>query len=106
VLKPQGKLIITTPNYRSLWPFIEWGLEKTSPVKYHDQHISQFTPNAFVKFLEICGFEMKDLRTIFIVAPFLAGLSRGLARGVFAVERKVAPRMGSLLVAEAARWES
>ena len=100
VLKPEGRLIITTPNYRSLWPIIEWALEKLSPVKYHEQHISKFTPNAFVKFLEAAAFELIELETIFILSPFLNAFSSNLARGLYGVERKLPFRAGSLLVAE------
>ncbi|MGK5084979.1 class I SAM-dependent methyltransferase [Bdellovibrionota bacterium FG-1] len=101
VLKPQGRLLITTPNYRSFWPLIELLLEKLSPVKYHDQHINKFTPNAFVKFLEICGYEVLGLDTIFVVAPFLASLSPWAAKKFYAFERNALPRIGSLLMAEA-----
>lgn len=100
VLKPDGRLIVTTPNYRSLWPLIEFALEKLSPVKYHDQHISKFTPNALVKFLEAAGFELIHLDTIFIISPFLSGISPWLARACHRLEQKLPFRPGSLLVAE------
>ena len=31
LLSPQGRLVVTTPNYRSLWPLIEWGVNLVSP---------------------------------------------------------------------------
>ncbi len=105
VLKPNGRLIVTTPNYRSLWPLIELVLERFSPVKYHEQHISKFTPNAFAKFLEICGFQVTRLNTIFIFAPFLAPLSPALAGLVFRAEKAIGRGMGSLLVGEARKLE-
>lgn len=101
ILKPDGRIIITTPNYRSLWPLIEVALEKLSPVKYHEQHISKFTPNSFVKFIESCGFEVVKLNTIFTIAPFLASLSKGLAQKVHQFEKSHGLHIGSLLVAEA-----
>lgn len=101
VLRPGGKLIITTPNYRSFWPLIEWLLERASPVKYHEQHISKFTPNSLVKFLETCGFETRAVNSIFISAPFLAPFSRKLAAMVHRFEVGFRPLMGSLLVVEA-----
>lgn len=101
VLRPEGRLLLTTPNYRSLWPLVELGLERLSPVKYHDQHISKFTPNALVKLLETAGFEVLSLRSIFVAAPFLAGISWGLAEGAHAVEKLLPARPGCLLVAEA-----
>ena len=39
MLSPQGRLVVTTPNYRSLWPLIEWGLNRVSRVSYEQQRI-------------------------------------------------------------------
>jgi ubiquinone/menaquinone biosynthesis C-methylase UbiE len=100
VLKPTGRLTVTTPNYRSLWPLIEFALELLSPVKYHEQHISKFTPNAFAKFLEAAGYEIKNFSTIFIVAPFFMTISPPLARFLHRIERKLPLLLGSLLMAE------
>jgi ubiquinone/menaquinone biosynthesis C-methylase UbiE len=101
VLRPDGYVVLTTPNYRSLWPLIEFLLERASPVKYHEQHISKFTPNSLVKFMETCGFEATSLKSIFITAPFLNALSRRLASAVHRVEMKFRPLFGSLLVVQA-----
>ena len=99
VLKPGGRLVATTPNYRSLWPLVEVALELLSPVKYHEQHINKFTPNSFVKFLETVGYQVSDLETIFIAAPFAAAISENLSKGLLALEKKAPWRLGSLLVA-------
>ncbi len=101
VLKPNGKLLITTPNYGSHWPLIEILLNRLSPVKYHEQHISKFTPHSLVKFIESAGFEIKRTNTIFIVAPLLASLSFRLAELFHQSERKMEPLIGALLVVEA-----
>jgi SAM-dependent methyltransferase len=101
LLKPTGRLIITTPNYRSLWPLIELVLERVSPVKYHEQHISKFTPSSVVKFAESGGFKVVALSTILLSAPFLAPLSTGLADAVYRLESAVQLHAGSLLVVEA-----
>ena len=100
VLKDDGRMIITTPNYRSLWPFIEWLLNKLSPVKYHEQHINKFTPNSFVKYLETMGLEVVSFKSIFVISPFLAPISWKLAKFVQKLEEKLLPKFGSLLVAE------
>lgn len=100
VLKPDGRIYITTPNYRSLWPFIEWLLNKLSPVTYHDQHINKYTPNSFVKFLETAGFEVVNVESIFVLAPFASSLSWWLGKALYRFEQILLPRLGSLLVAE------
>lgn len=101
VLKPEGTFILTTPNYRSFWPLIEWVLEKASPVKYHDQHISKFTPNSLVKFLESCGFEATGINSIFVAAPFVNAVSGGLAHFLHRFEVRLRPLIGSLLILQA-----
>ncbi len=100
VLKPNGRILVVTPNYNSMWPLIEMVVEKISPVKYHDQHISKYTPNSLVKFLESAGFQSKRIDTIFVVAPFTAPLSRKLASSLHAIERKIR-KYGSLIFIEA-----
>lgn len=101
VLKPDGIFILTTPNYRSFWPMIEWLLERASPVKYHEQHISKFTPNSLVKFLETCGFEATGINSIFVAAPFVNALSGSLAQLLHRMEVKLRPLVGSLLILQA-----
>ncbi|MCL2413155.1 MAG: class I SAM-dependent methyltransferase [Bacteroidales bacterium] len=89
VLKPDGEWIVTTPNYKSLWPIIEWGLNAVSSVKYEEQHISKFTPNSLVKFVEAAGFDVKSTESIFFVAPFLAFISSRFAHWFLKIERKL-----------------
>ncbi|MDR1975122.1 MAG: class I SAM-dependent methyltransferase [Bacteroidales bacterium] len=97
ILKPNGKWIVTTPNYRSLWPIIEVGLNFFSPVKYQEQHISKFTPNSLVKFVESGGFDVIDVRTLFFLAPFYSFLSKKLAKRIMNIENSM-KFPGSLLV--------
>jgi SAM-dependent methyltransferase len=101
VLKKDSQFILTTPNYRSLWPLLELVLERLSPVKYHEQHISKFTPNSFVKFVESCGLEVKNLSSIFYCAPFVSGISKTLANFLFVQENRLPTKLGSLLVLQA-----
>jgi ubiquinone/menaquinone biosynthesis C-methylase UbiE len=101
VLKPDGRFIVTTPNYRSLWPAIEYGLNKFSPVKYHDQHINKYTPNSLIKFLETAGLEITHANTFFVISPFLSGISWGMARALYEIEKKIFRQFGDLMLAEA-----
>ncbi len=101
VLRPSGRLLVTTPNYRSLWPLIEMAVERMSPVRYAHQHINKFTPNSLTKVVESAGFEVTEASTLFVVAPFLAGASAAAASAVHALESASGLRMGSLLLLEA-----
>ena len=42
LLLPQGRLVVTTPNYRSLWPLIESGVNLVSRVSYEQQHVNKY----------------------------------------------------------------
>ena len=42
VLKKNGKVYLSTPNYLSLWPLLEFFLNKISPVNYKHEHINKF----------------------------------------------------------------
>jgi len=101
VLKNDGRLLLTTPNYRSLWPVIEWMVDKITPLKYREQHINKFTPDSLVKFIESAGFKVLEISTIFLIAPFMALISNHLAGRIHAVERKISGRLGSLILIEA-----
>ena len=42
VLKKDGKIYLSTPNYLSLWPLLEFFLNIISPVNYKHEHINKF----------------------------------------------------------------
>ncbi len=105
VLRPTGRLILTTPNYHSIWPLIEHVLEKVSTVKYHEQHISRFTPNSLAKFIESAGFIVESMNSIFKLSPFVAEASWSLAERLHGLEHVFAPRRGNLLICSARKHE-
>ena len=43
VLEPGGRLVLTTPNYLSIWPFLEFAINHLSDVTYEEQHFTKFT---------------------------------------------------------------
>ncbi|MGZ4808390.1 MAG: class I SAM-dependent methyltransferase, partial [Thermoanaerobaculia bacterium] len=101
LLKPGGILILTTPNYRSFWPIIEWMISKKGPVDYLRQHINHFNTRRLTSELAAAGFDIIRQRTFFVVAPFLAAISRPLAEWFYAAERLLLPRLGSEIVVAA-----
>ena len=84
-IAPNGTLVMTTPNYLSAWPAIEWLLNRLSDVKYQEQHVTRFTyfgverelQAIFPGFFE--HFELEVKTTSHFATPFLAGLSFRLA---------------------------
>jgi 2-polyprenyl-3-methyl-5-hydroxy-6-metoxy-1,4-benzoquinol methylase len=107
-LKPGGKLIITTPNYASLWPLQEFILNKISDVKYEEQHITHFNYfninkklNSIVKNLNsLFSFDYKT--TTHFLTPYIAIFSYKFAEKISAAipHRKWTFPLGSLLLIE------
>src|SRR6476661_7505178 len=53
VLRHGGRLLITTPNYRSFWPLMEWTVDRLNmaPKMAGEQHISRFQPSTLKSLL-------------------------------------------------------
>jgi 2-polyprenyl-3-methyl-5-hydroxy-6-metoxy-1,4-benzoquinol methylase len=79
LLHPEGKLIITTPNYLSTWPLIEYLLNHFSDIHYEEQHLSKF--NYFMmeskirKIAPDFSLRCEDKTTTHLLSPFIAALS-------------------------------
>jgi 2-polyprenyl-3-methyl-5-hydroxy-6-metoxy-1,4-benzoquinol methylase len=86
VLKPGGKLVLTTPNYASAWPLIELMLNKLADVTYEEQHLTKFNWFTVVQRLHEIVPELRteatlDFRaSIHFITPFLAAISLSGAR--------------------------
>lgn len=102
LLAPGGRLVLTTPNYGSLWPAIEWGLNRASSVRYEAQHVNRYRSGRLAADLAAAGFASVAVTTIVGFAPFAAVLGQGAMRGLDAVERRIRHLgLGHLLLAEA-----
>lgn len=80
---PGGQLFLTTPNYRSAWPVIEWLLDKFHLVATLDeaQHVTHFTKRKLRAMLERAGWRVRHIGSFNGVAPFVAPISYSLALG-------------------------
>ena len=104
LLAPQGRLVVTTPNYRSLWPLIEWGVNRVSRVSYERQHVNGYARGRLAADLAAAGYGAVEVSTAVGLAPFAAVLGRRPARWLDALERSVGHLgCGNLLVAVARR---
>lgn len=72
LLSADGTLIVTTPNYRSLWPIIELGVNLVSPVSYEQQHINKYHRARLVGHLADAGYHHVTAKTVVGFAPFAA----------------------------------
>jgi 2-polyprenyl-3-methyl-5-hydroxy-6-metoxy-1,4-benzoquinol methylase len=100
VLRPGGAVFLTTPNYHSLWPIIEWLLDRSKLVAHlvEEQHVEQYHRSRLRSLAESVGLEVEYIVTTCFVAPWLAWLSWRLAEKVSLYEsNRVLP--GAILVA-------
>jgi len=102
VLRPGGKLLITTPNYAGLWPLLEKVVNAKAPITYEEQHITFFTPARLRALLADCGFSRVRVSTFQGAAPFAAALAWKLADRLQIIENPILrPALGFLLLGEA-----
>jgi 2-polyprenyl-3-methyl-5-hydroxy-6-metoxy-1,4-benzoquinol methylase len=99
LLRPGGKLILTTPNFRSAWPIIEAVINRVSDVTYDFQHINKFHRERLADLLRGHGLTDVRVEPYLFVAPFAAGLGWRLADRVARLEQGPIERtLGMLLL--------
>lgn len=101
LLKSGGSLMLTTPNYISLWPIIESIWNRINPVDYAKLHKNKMTIRKIRKFLEQSDFNNIETKTFFIISPFLAFLPYRIAEKIGEIETRIFPQFGSLIFAKA-----
>lgn len=100
------QIIITTPNYTSLWPILEIILNRVSDVKYDEQHITKFHYWNIVRKMEkiypplLEKFELELLTSSHLLTPYLPLFSYKFAQKIskiFRPSRWMSP-FGSILI--------
>ena len=93
-----GRLVVSTPNARSLWPAIEWTLDRLALVPHmaDDQHVASYTPASLAALGEEVGFRRREVRTVHLLAPWLAPINWGLAERMHALEQRRPLSFGAL----------
>ena len=88
VSNPAAQLFLTTPNYRSAWPLIEWLLDRYSLVAKLDeaQHVTRFTKGKLSAMCQRAGWNVRYIGTFNGVAPFMAPMSHRLALSIEKIE--------------------
>jgi len=100
ILKPGGKVFLTTPNYKSAWPFIELIMDKlclSNPLDKY-QHVEHYNSVKLKKLIREAGFNINFLKTNCLVAPWIAPLTWNGALKVDNFESKFSFG-GSILIA-------
>ena len=105
VLRSGGRLLVTTPNYRSFWPVMEWVVDRTNmtPKMAGEQHISRFNPAMLHRLLLDCGLGIEYFGTIYNLSPFLSMISPKQAERQLSRELDHRSSWGMILVAVAVK---
>jgi SAM-dependent methyltransferase len=105
VLCPGGRLLITTPNYRSFWPIMEWAVDhlNMAPKMAGEQHISRFHPSSLEQILIQSGLRMEYAGSIYGLSPFLSLVSGERANRQLQRELSRHSALGMILVAVAVK---
>jgi SAM-dependent methyltransferase len=103
VLRPGGRLLVTTPNYRSFWPVMEWTIDRLNmaPKMAGEQHITRFHPASLRQLLVDASLGIEYFGSIYGLSPFLALVSATRARRRLARELDRHSSLGMILVAVA-----
>lgn len=100
VLRPGGKVFLTTPNYASLWPLIEWAVDvfgKAPPMR-GAQHVEKYTGRRLTRLCREAGFEVERSGSMCLLSPWVAAVSWGIGRKLAWLERRLPFRLGCILV--------
>jgi 2-polyprenyl-3-methyl-5-hydroxy-6-metoxy-1,4-benzoquinol methylase len=101
LLRRGGQALVTTPNYRSYWPLLEWTLDTFGlvPKMAGEQHVERYHARKLRAVAAEAGFTVDAIRTICLVSPFLAPVSWAAATSAAKAELRLPLPLGCILVA-------
>lgn len=99
-LKPGGELVVSTPNKRSLWPIIEYLMDKLklAPTMNKEQHEILYNHKELRSLAVESGLLSIEEKTILFLSPWLALLNWKLGLYFHKLEMKFKSNLGSLLL--------
>ncbi|MDP4249371.1 MAG: class I SAM-dependent methyltransferase [Bacteroidota bacterium] len=108
ILKPGGRLVISTPNRKSLWPVLEAVMDifHLAPRLKRDQHEKLYSGYELERIAGLNGLAIYKRQTINLVAPWIALVSEKYARKAHNWEIRQHRFPGSLLIYTLVKPES
>ncbi len=100
-LKPGATVFLTTPNYHSAWPAIEFVMDRLrlAPEMGGVQHVTRATRGRLTDLAAGCGFEQLEVGRAVGLAPFVSPFGWRLAGRLDGLERRLGSPLGNLLYA-------
>ena len=93
ILKKGGVLILTTPNYSSTWPLVEFFWDVLGRGRnYREQHVSKMSVKKLKKLMEDNNFKITEIKTLFLFSPLVCILSERMAYKVYEMENRLLGR--------------
>lgn len=101
ILKPGGLIMISTPNYTSLWPVIEFFMDtlRLVPTIPGGAHICKYNRRMLEDALASAGFAIRQIGSFNHLSPFVAVMSDRWAERLYRWELKKSRAGGNLLYA-------
>ena len=92
---PGGRYFLSTPDYSTAWPAVEWNLDilQLTPRMRGHQHLTLFTPDRLCRELEKSGFRIERIFGFCGFGPLLGSISSFVADSVETWERRRARGM-------------
>jgi len=100
-LKKRGKLILTTPNYKSTWPLLEYIVSHITKENYLKQHITHYNKKSIKDIMLESGFVNVKVESYIFLSPFFAYFGDNFSNWLFDIEDKYFNKLGfgNLLIA-------
>lgn len=99
VIRPAGRCLLTTPNYRSHWVLLEWLLDRLhlTPPLGEGQHVSKYDAASLQRMVESAGWRVIRQGSFNAVAPVAGACVPALGRALTGLETRWAGPLGALL---------